>query len=94
MEPQVSRPEPVGRFHLPGQRHLVMPSMDVFSAKLIRMIVGEDEKLTSKTKVDVARLPPCHPAFKPHLLRVNHRVALYKRADESILEKTNSYDDG
>ena len=30
----------------------------------------------------------------PHLQRVNHRVALYMRADESILEKPNPYDDG
>ena len=53
-----------------------------------------DEKLTSKRKVDLARLPPCHPALKPHLQQVNHLLALYKRADESILEKPNPYDDG
>ena len=47
-----------------------------------------------KSKVDLARLPPCHPALKLHLQRVNHRVALYKRDDESILEKRNPYDDG
>ena len=35
-----------------------------------------------------------HPALKPHLQRVNHRVAIYKHADESILEKPNPYDDG
>ena len=52
------------------------------------------EKLTSKRKVDLARLPPCHPALKPHLQRVNHCIALYKRADESTLEKPNPYDDG
>jgi len=59
-------------------------SMDGLLAKPLRKIVGEDEKFTSKLKVDLARLPPCHPALKP-----NHRVALYKRADESILEKPN-----
>ena len=64
-------------------------SMDGLRAKPLRKIVGEDEKLTSKPKVDLARLPHCHPALKPHLQRVNHRVA-----DESILEKPNPYDDG
>ena len=32
-------------------------------------IVGDDEKLTSKSKIDLVRLPPCHPALKPHLQR-------------------------
>jgi len=68
--------------------------MDGLRTKPLHKIVGEDEKLSSKLKVDLARLPPCHPALKPHIQRVNHRVALYKRADESILEKPNPYDDG
>ena len=68
--------------------------MDGLRAKLLRKIVGEDKKLTSKSKVDLARLPPCHSALKPRLQRVNNRVALYNHADESILEKTNHYDDG
>ncbi|KAK2169923.1 hypothetical protein NP493_1171g00046 [Ridgeia piscesae] len=62
-------------------------SMDGLRVKVLRKIVGEDEKLTSKSKIDLARLPPCHSAL-------NHRVALYKRADESILEKSKPYDDG
>ena len=69
-------------------------SMDDLRAKLLRKIVGEDEKFTSKSKIDLVRLPPCHSALKPHLQRLNHCVALYKHADESILEKPNPYDDG
>ena len=69
-------------------------SVDVVRAKLLRKMVGEDKKLTSKSKVDLARLPPCHSALKPHIQRVNHRVALYKRADEPILEKPKPYDEG
>ena len=49
-------------------------SMDGLLAKLLRKIVGEDEKLTSKSKVNLARLPPCHSALKPHFQRVNHRI--------------------
>ncbi len=63
-------------------------------AKLLRKMVGEDEKLTSKSKIDLARLPPCHSALKPHVQRVNHRVALYKQADEPILCTPKPYEDG
>ena len=69
-------------------------SVDVVRAKLLRKMVGEDEELTSKSKVDLARLPPYHSALKPHIQRVNHRVALYKRANEAILERPKPYDDG
>ena len=67
---------------------------DVVRAKLLRKMMGEDKKLTCKSKVDLARLTPCHSALKPHVQRANHRVASYKRANESILEKTKPYDDG
>ncbi|KAK2174779.1 hypothetical protein NP493_778g04022 [Ridgeia piscesae] len=69
-------------------------SIDGLRAKLPRKIVIEDDKLTSKSKIDLVRLPPCHSALKPHLQRLNHHVALYKRADESILYKFKPYDDG
>ena len=38
-------------------------SMDGLRAKLLRKFVGEDEKLTSIPKVDLARLPPCQSAL-------------------------------
>ncbi|KAK2168989.1 hypothetical protein NP493_1209g00022 [Ridgeia piscesae] len=69
-------------------------SMDGLRAKLLRKIVVEDEKLTSKSKIDLVRLPPCHSALKPHLQRLNHHVALYKHADEAILATLKLYDDG
>ena len=63
-------------------------------AKLLRKIVVEDEKLTSKSKIDLVRFPPCHSALKPHLQRLNHHVALYKHVVEAILAKFKPYDDG
>ena len=90
MEFQVSRSEGGGRVHLHGVR--TEPRVFDGRAKPVRKIVGGDEKLTSKSKVDLARLPPCHSALKQHLQRMNYRVALYKRADESILKRP--YDDG
>uniref|UniRef100_UPI00358E52DD uncharacterized protein n=1 Tax=Myxine glutinosa TaxID=7769 RepID=UPI00358E52DD len=68
-------------------------SVDIVRAKLLRKMVGEDKTLTSKSKVDLARLPPCQSALKPHIQRVNHRVALYKRADQPIIEKPKPYEE-
>ena len=69
-------------------------SMDALRAKHLRKIVVEDEKLTSKSKIDLVRFPPCHSALKLHLQRLNHHVALYKHADLAILAKSKPYDDG
>ncbi|KAK7089149.1 hypothetical protein V1264_024806 [Littorina saxatilis] len=66
----------------------------VVRGKLLRKMVGDNEKLTSKCKVDLARMPPCQSALMPHIQRVNHRVALYKRAHEGILERPKPYDQG
>ena len=64
-------------------------------------MVGDNEELTSKSKVDLARLPPCQSALTPHVQRVNHRLCLclyrlclYKHANVAILEKPMPYDHG
>ena len=69
-------------------------SVDCARVKLLRKMVGDGEKLTAKSKVDLGRLPPCYSALKPHVQRVNHRVALYKRAYQAILEKPKPYEEG
>lgn len=68
--------------------------MNHLRLQLLRKVVGEDEHLTSKSKVDLSRLRPCYSAFVPHLQRVNHRVALFKRAHVSILEKPEPFEVG
>ena len=45
-------------------------SVNAVRAKLLRKMVGENETLISKSKVDLARFPPCHteaarPACEP-----------------------------
>jgi hypothetical protein len=37
-------------------------------------MVGEDEKLTTKSKVDLGRLPPCKNNLMPHVGRVDNRL--------------------
>ena len=68
--------------------------MDGLRAKRLLKIVGKDEKHTSKSMIELVRLLPCHSALKPHLQRLKLRVALYKHADKSILEKLKPDDDG
>lgn len=57
-------------------------------------MVGEDQTLSLKSKVDMVRLPPCQDSLIPHIQRVNHRVACYKRAAEPIYERPRPYDEG
>ena len=68
--------------------------VDIVHAKLLCKMVVEEEKLTSKSKVNQACLPPCHCALKLHVQHVNHHVTLYKQADEPILKKPKPYDEG
>jgi len=69
-------------------------SINSVRGNLLRKMVGDDKKLTSKSKVDLARLPPCAAALKPHNQRVNHHVSLYKHAHESIVEKPQPHEEG
>jgi hypothetical protein len=57
-------------------------------------MVDENEKFTSKSKVDLARLPPCQSTLTPHAQHVNHRLCLYKRANVPIWERLKHYDQG
>ena len=68
--------------------------MDVVRGKMLRKMVGEDEKLTIKSKVDLARLPPCKNNLIPHVGRVNYRLAIYKRANQPRFWQPKPCDDG
>jgi hypothetical protein len=51
---------------------------------MLKKMVGEEEKLTTKSKVELSRLPPSRDNLVPHINRVNHRLAYYKRAEKPI----------
>lgn len=53
---------------------------------MLRKMVGENEVISRKSKVDLSRIPPCQDSLIPHLERVNHRMAGYRRAAEAIWE--------
>ena len=57
-------------------------------------MVGEDEQLTVKCKIDLSRLPPCRDNLVPHIWRVNYRLATYKRAEKANFWRPKAYDPG
>ena len=69
-------------------------SIDTVRGIMLRKMVGEDEQLTTKSKIDLFRLPPCRDNLIPHISRVNHRLAIYKRADIPIFWSPKPYDPG
>ena len=69
-------------------------SVNVVRSIMLKQMVGEDEQLTTKSKVDLSRLPPCRDNLIPHIGRVNHRLAHYKRADKATFLCPKPYDPG
>ena len=67
-------------------------SIDTVRGIMLRKMVGEDEQLTIKSKIDLSHLPPCRDNLIPHIRRVNHRLAIYKRADIPIFWSPKPYD--
>ena len=67
-------------------------SIDTVRSIMLKKMVGEDEKLTTKSKVDFSRLPPCRDNLLPHIFRVNHRLAIYKRANQPIFWRPRPYE--
>ena len=69
-------------------------SVDVVRGKMLKKMVGEDERLTTKSKVDLARLPPCKNNLIPHVGWVNYRLAIYKHANQPCFWRPKPYDNG
>ena len=67
-------------------------SVNVVRVKMLKKMVGEDETISRKSKIDLARIPPCQDSLIPHCQRANHRLACHKRANQPIIEKPKPYD--
>ena len=64
-------------------------SVNAVRSIMLKKMVGQNNTLTVKSRIDLARLPPCNSALIPHIQRVNHRAALYKRAQERNIQAPN-----
>ena len=60
---------------------------------MVKKMVGDDLTLTSNSKIDLARLPPCFSNLVSHIYRVNHRLGFYKRAVGPFIKAPNPNDD-
>ena len=69
-------------------------SVNVVRSKLLKKMAGDDQTLNAKSKVDMVRLPLCLGSLIPHVQRVNHHVACYRRAAEPIYERPKPHDKG
>ena len=68
-------------------------SVNQVRCKMLKKMVGKDNLLTNKSKIDLSRLPPCQDALLPHVRRVNYRVASYKRANVPMFESPRPWDE-
>ena len=68
-------------------------SVNLVRLKCLKKMIGEDETLHNKSKVDLSRLPPCKDSLYPHIQRVNYLLACYKRAIEPIFERPKPDDE-
>ena len=74
--------------------HARKKSVNSVRSIMLRKMVGENKELTTKSKVDLSRLPPCRDSLIPYIARVNYRLANYKRALKAIFLCPNPYDPG
>ena len=68
-------------------------SVNVVRSKMLKKMVGVNEKLTLNSKVDLSKLPPCADNLLPHVQRANYRTATFKRADQPIFWKPKPFED-
>ena len=69
-------------------------SLNTVRSLMLKKVVREDARLTAKSKVSLSRLPPCRDNLAPHIQRLNHCLACYKRADQAIFWRPKKHDPG
>jgi len=74
--------------------HAQEKSVNSVRGIMLRKMVGENQELTTKSKVELSRFPPFRDNLIPHIGRVNCRLANYKRAHKAIILCPNPYDPG
>ena len=67
-------------------------SVNAVRTKMLKM-VGEDEALTARSKVDLSRLPPCRDSLFTHIQRRNNSLACYKHAASPMFERPKPFED-
>ena len=68
-------------------------SVNAVRIKMLKKMVGEDDALNARSKVDLSRLPPYRDSLFTHIQRSNHRLARYKRAALPVFERPKPFED-
>ena len=55
-------------------------SINLVHTTVLKKMVGINEGLTSKSKMDLSQLPTCKDCLIPHFQCVNHRLAIFEQA--------------
>ena len=71
--------------------HTKETSVNAVRTIMLKQKIGDDETLNLKSRVDLSRLPSCKNSLIPHIYRVNHRIAHYKRASNAIFESPKPF---
>ena len=69
-------------------------SINAVRSIMLKKMVGEDELLTTKSQVDLSRLPPYRDSLVRHISRVIHYVEIFKRTDKPVYRCPNSFGPG
>ena len=67
-------------------------SVNKVQSSMLKKMVGESDNLSKNSQIDLSKIPPCQDSLIPHVQRVNHRLAGYKRALEPIWEHPMPHD--
>ena len=71
-----------------------LSNVDEVRVLMLKKMVGDDEVITEKSKVDLSRLSPCRKALYQHFKCVKYRVAQWKRAKNAIVDMPPATDHG
>ena len=58
---------------------------------MLTRMVGNDERINPKSRVNLSLLSPCVDAYCPRVDRVNHHVALFKISNIPIYDAQKPY---
>ena len=61
-------------------------SINEIRALMLRKMVGDEDKLSTKSKVDFSHLPPCRDSLLPHIDSVHYKLCMWKQSHIPISE--------
>ena len=70
----------------------VKKKLNEMRTMMLTKMVGNEERINPKSRVNLSLLPLCIDAHRPHIDHVNHRVALFKISNIPIYDAQKQYE--